>query len=78
MSLFFLISHYYGRIGLLTVVDLSMVDVPCLTGARGDDSGQLPVWDNSEGGGLRGDGGYGSEFLALQLVNWAGCYLTQC
>ena len=36
-----------------------MVDAPCLTGARGDDSGQLPVWDNSEGGGLRGDGGYG-------------------
>ena len=30
------------------------------------------------GGGLRGDGGYGSEFLALQLVNWAGGYLTQC
>ena len=59
VSLFFLISHYYGRIGLLTVVDLSMVDAPCLTGARGDDSGQLPVWDNSEGGGLRGDGGYG-------------------
>ena len=54
-----MISHYYGRIGLLTIVDLSMVDAPCLTGARGDDSGQLPVWDNSEGGGLRGDGGYG-------------------
>ena len=57
--MFFLISHDYGRIGLLTVVDFSMVDTPCLTGARGDDSGQLPVWDNSEGGGLRSDGGYG-------------------
>jgi len=26
--------------------------------------------DNSEGGGLRGDGGYGSDFLALSW--WIG------
>ena len=78
VSLFFLISHYYGRIGLLTVVDLSMVDAPCLTGARGDDSGQLPVWDNSEGEDSEVTEDMALEFLARQLVNWTGCCLTQC
>ena len=41
VSLFCLISHY--RIGLLPVVNLSLIDAPCRTGARDGDSGQLPV-----------------------------------